>query len=73
MMQTIPSDDNAALIQSRPHCTAKLLSRLTDLNNDATPELCSHKVLTETNPTNPAILAYSRQHALDHISVDDLS
>ena len=71
-MQAIPSDDEVLVQPVRPHHVAKLLSHLTDPNNDATPKLRSHKALTALTTTNPAISAHSGKCAVDgHAIVDD--
>ena len=71
-MQAILSDDEALVRPVRPRRVAKLSSRLTDPNNDATPELHSHKALTASTTTNPAISAHSGKRAVDgHAIVDN--
>ena len=71
-MQAILSDDEVLVQPVQPRRIAKLLSHLTDPNNDATPKLRSHKALTASTTTNPAISAHSGKCAVDgHAIVDD--
>ena len=72
-MQAIPSDDEVLVRPVRPRRVAKLSSRLTDPNNDATPELHSHKALTASTTTNPAISAHSGKRAVDGHAIFDNS
>ena len=72
-MQAILSNNEVLVQPVQPRHIAKLLSRLTDPNNDATPKLCSHKALTASTTTNPAISVHSGKCAVDgHAVVNDL-
>lgn len=48
-MSIILRDDEAQIISARPRRNVTLSSKLTDTNNDATPELRSHRTATTTS------------------------
>lgn len=48
----VSDDDGPVISATRPRCSIVLSSKLTDTNNDATPELTSHR--TATGKSSPS-------------------